>query len=94
MEQRLFTDLAESVALKHVLIHVARVAYSGAGYSLDQVKATHAAMLEILRNETFPGADAATSDHLAGEILTASERLLAAIEEGLKEASTPQGGGD
>ena len=90
MSEMAFKMVAEQTAVKHVLTHVARIAYAGAGYSLAEIKETHQKMLEILRGESFPGADPATSDHLAGEIAEAVEKILIQIETGLKEASGEQ----
>ena len=84
-DQRAFKQVAEGAALKHVLMHIARVAYVGAGYDLAAIKSTHHEMLELLRGESFSGTDPATSDHLTGEIADAVEKLLVGIEDGLKE---------
>jgi len=74
-------------AIEHVVQHIGRIAYLSAEISPKDVKPMHDIAREKLQNETFPGAPAVLSDHLAAEFAEHVDRLLAGLEDEVIDAS-------
>jgi len=74
LEARLIA-LEYMIANAYVLLH--RVFRSPP----ESILRTHETARQMLREQTFPGLDAAQSDLIAGEVQAAVEGMLSAIEE-------------
>ena len=78
--------VADMVAVKYVLEHVAKIAFLAARLQPEHASQMRANAKEVLREETFPGVDAVLADHFSDEVAHRVDQLLAGIEEKVRDA--------
>lgn len=71
-------------ALEYLVSNLYSLMYANMGLSLDEIKELQAMTLEKFAKHTVKGADAATSDHYAGELERAIQEHEARVLETLE----------
>jgi hypothetical protein len=77
---------ARLMAIEHMLTKLYASHYLAKGYSLDLIRSMHKLQLGRAREETFPNANPALSDHVSGEFEIQLERLHNAVSEMVESA--------
>jgi hypothetical protein len=81
MDQReLSTIAANLIAIKFLLVEVAKIAFLNAGIQPEHVRTMRENARAMLSAETFPTLGPALSDHLAAEIEEVATEILSRVE--------------
>lgn len=83
MNKREIELAAQLAAIEHLVTNLYALNYLAKGYSPALVKSMHKLQIEQARQDTFPTANPALSDHAAAEFENELSRLLHAVESKL-----------
>jgi hypothetical protein len=72
---------ARFMALENLVLVLFASEYISSGWTIERIKAQHKQMIQQARQETFPKAGPALSDHFAAEYEQHITRLLRAVEQ-------------
>ena len=78
--------LAHLMAIEYVLAYLGKIAFLDAGLGMEEVASIREDAKRNLDRETFPGADAVWSDHLAAEISDHADLMFQSIERQMRKA--------
>jgi hypothetical protein len=81
MSEYHFKEEARLIAIEYLLMNLYKFLYRTLNHSPEKILAGHQMAREMLRQQTFPGFDAAESDLLSAEVQASVETLLGGIEE-------------